>query len=289
MGSDPAVMVAVSASIHPRLVGLVDRLVGYRIVGAPPGVHVGMPSRSLTLIITLDAPLAVAMPGGPTTEYAQLVSGLCRSPAQVHHNGFQFGLQLDVTPSGARHLLHTPAAPLADTTIGLDAVIGRAAGQLADQAASATTWQERFEIVQRHLLSRVDSSPCRTPADRLRPEIAWAWRRLVGSQGRAAVAGIAKEVGWSTRHLTSRFAREFGLTPKLAGRVIRFDRSRRLIHPGVRLADVAARCGYADQSHLNRDWLQFAGTSPIRWMRDDGLAFVQDESQAVRAQCRHDQ
>lgn len=45
---------------------------------------------------------------------------------------------------------------------------------------------------------------------------------------------------------------------------------------GYRIADAAARCGFADQSHLNREWIAFAGTSPTRWLRDDEIAFVQD-------------
>jgi AraC-like DNA-binding protein len=40
------------------------------------------------------------------------------------------------------------------------------------------------------------------------------------------------------------------------------------------LSDIAIRCGYADQSHLVRDWRQFAGASPTQWLRNDALARV---------------
>ena len=42
-----------------------------------------------------------------------------------------------------------------------------------------------------------------------------------------------------------------------------------------KLATVAAECGYADQSHLTRDWRQFAGTTPSAWIAGE-LPFVQD-------------
>ncbi|MGO1486815.1 MAG: helix-turn-helix domain-containing protein, partial [Brevibacterium aurantiacum] len=62
----------------------------------------------------------------------------------------------------------------------------------------------------------------------------------------------------------------FGIGPKEAARVIRFDRARRMISTQTRtLADIAATCGYADQSHLNRDFRLLTGTSPTLWLSED--------------------
>ena len=76
---------------------------------------------------------------------------------------------------------------------------------------------------------------------------------------------MAREVGWSERHLAARFRTEIGLTPKAAARVIRFDRARRMI-PGAAAPIVAAECGYADQSHLVRDFVAFTGLAPGAWL-----------------------
>jgi AraC-like DNA-binding protein len=35
------------------------------------------------------------------------------------------------------------------------------------------------------------------------------------------------------------------------------------------LAAVAAECGYADQSHLAREFRRFAGTSPSGWIAEE--------------------
>ena len=66
------------------------------------------------------------------------------------------------------------------------------------------------------------------------------------------------------------------MTPKEWQRLARFEHSHALVREGVPLATVAARCGYADQSHLTREWVALAGCSPTEWKLRE-LPSVQDE------------
>jgi AraC-like DNA-binding protein len=50
-------------------------------------------------------------------------------------------------------------------------------------------------------------------------DLVWAWHRLQASGGRVAVGALAKELGCSRKHLTLRFRREFGVSPKLLARI----------------------------------------------------------------------
>lgn len=265
-------------------------LQGYRIDGAAPGVHIGLPSRCLTVILTLDDPITIDWTRTTSNSGAdhgiswdRVASGLHAGPAMIRHDGHQYGLQLSLTPSGARHLLGLPAGQLSGASADLDELSGPSARRLADRCTQQSTWPSRFVLVQRWLLHRLDQT---ANASAVRPELDWAWRRLSSHDGGQSVAGLAREVGWSTRHLGSRFSAEFGLSPKVAARVMRFERSQRAIKrqlsrgDGLQLATIAADCGYVDQPHMNRDWLLFAGTSPTRWLRDDQLVFVQDEEPA---------
>nr|WP_246497460.1 helix-turn-helix domain-containing protein [Sphaerisporangium rubeum] len=100
------------------------------------------------------------------------------------------------------------------------------------------------------------------------------------------VEELAREVGWSARHLGTRFAAEIGLTPKAAARVVRFDRTRRAVQAragDVVLADVAAEMGYYDQSHLVREFREFAGCPPTRWLAEE-FRNVQAGESSARAQ-----
>ena len=124
---------------------------------------------------------------------------------------------------------------------------------------ATTSWAERFRLLDEGLGRLVD--PSRRPP----MEVCHAWHLLRASHGTARVADLARAVGWSERHLAARFRAEIGLTPKAAARVIRFDRARRMI-PGSNGAIVAATCGYADQSHLVRDFVEFTGLAPSAWL-----------------------
>jgi AraC-like DNA-binding protein len=85
---------------------------------------------------------------------------------------------------------------------------------------------------------------------------------MLASRGRVRVERLAAEAGWSRKRLWSRFRAQIGLTPKRAARLVRFDHAARLLAEGHSAAAVAADSGYADQSHLHRDVLAFAGMTP---------------------------
>lgn len=104
-----------------------------------------------------------------------------------------------------------------------------------------------------------------------------AWRLVLGSGGTVPVTRLAAEVGWSRRHLAERFGQELGLSPKAAARIVRFERARHMLQRPDRgtMADVAAACGYFDQPHLNRDFVELAGCPPGEWLAEE-LPSVQD-------------
>jgi AraC-like DNA-binding protein len=275
-----------AARPRPALGGLVDSYVGYRVVG-PPGVHRGLPSRHVTFVVTIGGPITVTMPGDRRTSLTALVGGLHQAPALITHDGVQHGVQLAVTPAGVRALFGLPAGELTGLVVPLDVLLGPAAAELAERLAAAPGWPARFAVLDDVLCRALRASRGGAGA----PEVGYAWRRLVTAEGAPSVGGLAAEVGWSRRHLAERFRREIGLPPKVAARVLRFERTRAaLLAPspgGPRLADVAAACGYADQAHLSREWRELAGCTPSQWLAEEApwlhVPFVQDDDPVAAA------
>jgi AraC-like DNA-binding protein len=261
---------------RPRLRPHVDGYVGYRLAGFEPGVHAGLPSRKLTFIVSFGAPVdIVAMPDPAQRpdRFWSLVGGLHTAPAMIRHDGNQHGVQLGITPLGARALFGMPPAELASSVITMDDVLGPLTTELVDRLAAATHWYERFAVLDDVLERAI--APVRDPS----PELTRAWDELARTGGTIDVESVARDVGWSRRHLSERFRVEFGHGPKAMARVMRFERARsKLVTPGVTIARVAAECGYADQAHLAREWRELAGQSPTAWLANEHLPFVQDEA-----------
>ncbi|MDN5778141.1 MAG: helix-turn-helix transcriptional regulator [Humibacillus sp.] len=252
----------------PRLASLVDAVVGYRLTGFPAGVHIGMPSSTVTLVIPFDDGLTLSDPGRPVPHrFDSVLAGLATGPTRIHHDGNQHGIQLALRPGAVRALFGVRAAELAEGSFELQDVMGAGVADLRDQLHETDSWSRRFDLVERSLLARLREP--RAPA----PELAEAWRLIGASQGAAPIRDVAQVVGWSMRRLQQQFRAELGVTPKAAARVRRFERSVALVSSGrMPLTDVALRCGWSDHAHMNRDWRALAGTSPTRWRADDALA-----------------
>jgi AraC-like DNA-binding protein len=263
----------------PALRPYVGDLSGYAYVGEPPPLHRGLPSQYLTVVISLDEPLGVAWPGEPVDKFDTLVGGLHSTAVRIGNSLNTSGVQLALTPAGSRALLGVPPGELGSRVVGLDDVLGRQARDVADQLCSRADWNERFDVVER-LLVRAAARRSGRISGEARPELRWAWRRLRETGGAIGVQELANEIGWSRRHLTERFRLEYGLPPKVAARVLRFERAvaRLKRAPRTRLADLAADLGYADQAHLTREWHSIAGCSPRQWLAEE-FPSVQDTRQ----------
>jgi AraC-like DNA-binding protein len=268
-------------AVHPALRPYVGDLSGYAYHDEAPALHRGLPSRYLTLVITLDDPLGVAWPGRPLETFDALVGGLHATAVHVGQTPSRAGVQVSLAPAAARALLGLPPGELASTVIGLDEVLGQPARVLTEQLRETPTWTDRFDLLESLFLRRLADPPVHDA----RPEVGRAWSRLRDSGGAIGVQELATEVGWSRRHLTDRFTTEFGLAPKVAARVLRFEQAvgRLRRRPRTRLASLAADFGYADQAHLTREWQAIAGCSPRQWIAEE-LPNLQDTTPAWAAE-----
>lgn len=264
----------------PELRGLVSGYSGYRWSGVP-GLHHGLPSTHLTLVICLSGTLDFV--GPRPASFGSVAGGLHDGPVVMSHDGLQHGLQLDVTWRGSRALLGLPAGELAGDVVGLPDLLGERAGELVERLAAAPTWRDRFRLLDT-TLSGLAGDGVGEP----RAEVVQAWRRLTETAGNVRIGELADELGWSRRHLNSRFQREIGLPPKAAARVIRFERARRLLRSPSRLslADTAVHCGYVDQAHLARDFRAMGDLTATQWLAE--FPSVQDVDPALGEHGPHD-
>ena len=181
-------------------------------------------------------------------------------------------------PSGAAPFLGLPPGALAGTHVDLETLWGPAARELREMLCSARTTPRRFQILETALMAQL-TRPFRRHG---------AVQAALGELGRGtAVREIVGQVGLSHRRFIEVFSAEVGITPKLFGRIQRFQRASAVTH-GLESPDwstIAAECGYFDQSHLIRDFMAFSGFSPADFLCHS-LPLVKENHLAVLGEDR---
>jgi AraC-like DNA-binding protein len=251
----------------------VTRYCGY--VEAMPGKlrRRETPAPIAVLIIDFAQPIGVVDPsraGRLVRRAGGFVSGLSDTFTVTEHDGVSHGVQVNFTPIGARLLLDVPMHELTNRCVELDDVFGADGRRLRAALEQAHGWPARFAVVDRFLRARL-------AAARALPRwIEHAWRRIDASGGGVAIGELARELGYSRKHVVVEMRRELGLPPKLLARIHRFDRALRALRAGGRAVEAAYDAGYFDQAHLHRDFREFAGAPPGEFLTralPDGAGF----------------
>jgi AraC-like DNA-binding protein len=257
---------------HPALAGKVSSAMPYDDTYPEGSVHVGLPSTSITMIVAFDDALDVGWLRSPEhATYWTSASGLHTEPAVIRTHGHQHGIQLELTPVGARALLGLHAGELAATTTDTERLPLGLTGSEHAWIAEGASDGVRLHRLEQALASRLGHRCGEAP-----DEVTEAWRVLGATGGRARIDDVARHVGWSRRTLLRRFTEELGVSPKRAARLFRFERARRLLMSGHSLAGTASYAGYADQAHLGREWRALTSQTPTETIHGP-VAFVQDD------------
>ncbi|MGE0463497.1 MAG: helix-turn-helix domain-containing protein [Vicinamibacterales bacterium] len=249
----------------PALAGIVRGYCGWREHTAARLVRIEPPSSDVPLILLFESPVLAIDPDAPgrTAAFGSFIAGLYDRYTLVGSQGPMAGVQVNLSPIGARLLLDRPMVEFANRMVNLDDVWGAEGKRLTARLAEAPDWEGCFDILDREIGARVSA------ARPTHPNVTWAMKTLMATSGQVRIARLVKETGWSARHLAARVQAEFGLPPKTMARVLRLGRAvETLRREGViRLAEVAADCGYYDQAHFSRDFRQFTGLTPTEFLR----------------------
>lgn len=246
------------------------RYCGYREFSSDPLRRRQAPYDGCPLILGFGGPIRLAGPAG-VSRPTSFLAGMHDAAVVTEFVGAQAGVEVQLTPLGVYALLGRPMSDLTNQCVPLDALEAPDIAELPHRIAEDVGWAARFARVDEVLLRRLQQSRV-APS----PEIESAWCRLVASGGRVTVEQLASYTGWSRRHLLTRCQREIGLAPKALVRVVRFSRAAQRLVPmsggappttmtDVNIADLAAACGYADHSHLVRDFHALAGCTPTQY------------------------
>lgn len=239
----------------PRSAGRVRywRLTGERAGEALEPVP---PDGCVELIVHLGEPFVVREGGRVVLQPRVLVAGPGTRAVELAPSGRSDVIGVRFEAGAARGLFAGNMEELVDRVPALDALAPECARGLAEELAEARDWRSVLDRRLTGLLAEPD------------PRIDAAVACLRASHGRVTIDELARRSALSPRQLERRFRAAVGYGPKMLARIARFQRAWQLAaaHPAATGAAIAARAGYYDQAHLVRDFRQFTGEPPRRFL-----------------------
>lgn len=107
----------------------------------------------------------------------------------------------------------------------------------------------------------------------------YAVRRVRHAEGSIRIEDVARQLGWSRRHLERRFREYLGVGPKTFAAILRFHAAyKRLRHASPNRYGDAIGHAYFDQSHFLKEFKRFTGTTPRGYTpeADYGSLYIPD-------------
>lgn len=168
------------------------------------------------------------------------------------------GVKLD--PRALRVLLRRPLTDFRDTTVACADLDGCEFMDLEDEIANLKSIDPLPGVFDRFFLRRLKDEVSGEPS------IARLLERIRATQGAQSIMEWASDHVVDPRTLERRFVARMGMTPKQYARIVRFKHSYRRLgaqQPGGRRTYLEP---YYDESHFNREFRHFLGTSPMSWL-----------------------
>lgn len=212
------------------------------------------------LIVQLGDPFARVQGSSRAVQPRVAVVGPQHRAIEVAPRGRIQTLGVRFRPGGLSAFVTAPVRELADREVEASVVLGREVSTLDEQLAECASLRTAADTVAAFLapLCRPRSSDGLGRA---------AVASLLDRRGLVGMDALAGGLGVTARHLERVFGDSVGLSPKRLARIVRFqDVLRRVETAPERWVDVALDAGFADQSHLSREFRELADTAPSAWL-----------------------
>jgi AraC-like DNA-binding protein len=217
------------------------------------------------LVVLLEGAQQAGMLGGTLDPMppAYLLGRLDHAAYNVLAGQFR-SFMVHFTATGAYPLLGLSVRELTNRAAEIGAVAGQDLRAWAAALAEAPDDTARAAATDRVLLARLGKTTPRPHATRALETATAALGLIARAEGRIGVGALARRLYTTPRTLLRHFEEAVGLPVRAHARLVRFLATRAYLdrHPDVPWSGVAYRFGYADQSHLVRDFRRYYGEPP---------------------------
>ena len=206
------------------------------------------------IILQLAAPMEQWDGSSWRLQPACIIAGQITHPLMIRATGETHTVGIRLKAWATTVACQADAAAITDQLLDLGDISGRFA--LRCQAVATSTRAER--VGSAAALFALRAPAIMDPRERIRAAVALAETR----SGDIRVTELARASHMSLRSFERHLSAAVGVGPKMLLRMLRFRTAVKMVEAERPLAEIAARLGYSDQSHLHKDFLRFAGAPP---------------------------
>jgi AraC-like DNA-binding protein len=244
----------------PALKGLVHHYTDYWERTGGFSTRRELPIANGVMIFNFAGPLEIVGGDGRAIRLGAgeaFVAGTHLRPALSRSTGEQAGIHVFLPIESVRRLIGVPLGQMTDQVVALDTLLGPTARRLGESLVQAPR-AHRAELLDQALHQRLsETKACASQAHAL---------HLLRTRPDLDIIEIARDIGWSRKHLADRVRDAVGIGPRSFRRLLRFHRLTKAIGEAPDWAGLAHDAGYYDQSHLIREFREFAGMTPSDYM-----------------------
>ncbi|MDB5019344.1 MAG: AraC family transcriptional regulator [Pedobacter sp.] len=174
-------------------------------------------------------------------------------------------LSIYFKPTGFYGLFGISPAQITDRLAAAVELLSAPVLKLQEQMQQAKTNAEIFKLadayLQAHLhaIQNVDAALCLIKVTEL----------LSSRTGMLSVSQLAYTANMSLKTFERKFIEQVGVYPKLYSRIRRFTAAFKFKtdHPNASWTMICFLCGYYDQNHFIKEFIEFAGMSPLNFFK----------------------
>lgn len=197
------------------------------------------------------------------------VSGQVNFPAHLCSEGDLEMVVAVFQPNAMKIFLHLPVFLLHNQEVSGHDLGNNELETLAEKITDCEDTSQCVAMTEQWLLAQLANA--KTPQLECDIKRTTAAMRQLFAMPETPVAELASAACLGKKQFERLFRNMVGANPKEYARIVRFQKSlKHLQHypgNGITLAQLAYRCGYADQSHLAREFKQFSGQTPLSLLK----------------------
>jgi AraC-like DNA-binding protein len=166
-------------------------------------------------------------------------------------------------PDGINKLLGVPANGLRDLIVQTEDIFGKDGLELAERLFENNTTQEKIGILNGFFINLVLRQTLKSE-NLMTPTLEFIFR----NKGIVSLPQLEKFTGYTERHIERKFLEVVGMAPKRFINIVKLHNFLKHLNEksgGSNLTQIAYEAGYADQSHLIKEFRKYTGMTPKQY------------------------